>query len=97
MGVFAEAIEQYKELLMGIKDRQESILFERVLGLPLIGPMSRTVRIYFLEVMKKPFLTRHPTSYIDGQSILGLPVAGIIIHTVDSNTRIKYTRSRNRL
>lgn len=24
-------------------------------GLPLIGPMSRTVRIYFLEVMKKPF------------------------------------------
>lgn len=26
-------------------------------GLPLIGPMSRTVRIYFLEVMKKPFFS----------------------------------------
>ncbi len=24
-------------------------------GLPLIGPMSRTVRIYFLDVIKKPF------------------------------------------
>ena len=94
MGVFAEAIEQYKELLMGIKDRQESILFERVFGTLRYQRRLTSVRN---EVMKKPFLTRHPTSYTDGQSILGLPVAGIIIHTVDSNTRIKYTRSRNRL
>lgn len=87
MGVFVETIQQYKELLMGIKDRQESIIFERVFG---ILCYQRRITSARNEVIKKPFLPMHPTSYIEGQSILGLPVAGIIIHTVDSNTKVKY-------
>lgn len=84
---FNEAIEYYKRLLIEISDRQQTILFERIFGYQRYRQKVMAVR---KNVLKQRMLPEHPISFIEGKSVSEMPIAGIVIHAVGSETAVRY-------
>ncbi len=88
---FHEALERYKRLLIEINDKQQMILFERIFG---YQRYRHKVISVVRDVIKKKILPEHPVSFIEGGSVSGMPIAGIIIHAVGSETAVRYIQDQ---
>ena len=88
---FHEALERYKRLLIEINDKQQMILFERIFG---YQRYRHKVISVVRDVIKKKILPEHPVSFIEGGSVSGMPIAGLIIHAVGSETAVRYIQDQ---